>query len=255
MSSSRPQDRAQRPVDEELRDAARAVRDRAGISKNDLKISLGTLGAKRVLGLEYREEGQKNRSRFLVATETALIESFKRREIWGRDPDELRRLFEKAQREPIEERAPKKKTKPRVAESDDQSDDDWQEGFAAVPYPVIDKLLHAMHPGLLRTYIALLRFESYTDRTMYPGQDRLAELVGLSDRQVRKYLHALEDAGLITITRQGYFKGHENMPNLYRHVPLTRDNWRDILSKLEAWSLPGMSKADRKRLSRTDRNR
>jgi len=44
----------------------------------------------------------------------------------------------------------------------------------------------------------------------FPGQERLAKDMGVTDRSVRTYLQELEKKGFLTIKRQGLGK-----PNLY----------------------------------------
>jgi hypothetical protein len=143
---------------------------------------------------------------------------------------------------------------------DEPEEDDWKDGYAAVPYPVIDKLLHAMPGQMVRVYLALLRFESYEKGTMYPGQDRVAALAGMSSRQAREYIAALHAIGLVTYKRQ------PNMPNIYHHVPVTAENWKSMLAKLRklgprrkntGWIARPSPRAERKRSfrSRAERKR
>jgi hypothetical protein len=249
---------AQGPAYEQFKPLARAIfslRKTAGLTS---KVTITPIDDDRPekRGIRVADERASFRP-VVLRSERDIVQWLKSgHEIWeDHDPEKLVQKFREILRGKDE---PKKKAGPKEpgeADKADEPDDDWKDGYAAVQYPVIDKLLHAMHPGLLRVYLALIRFESYEKGTMFPGQERIAKLAGLADRQTRKYLHALRDVGLITIKRQGYFKGRENMPNLYQRVPVTRENWSQILAKLEAWSLPRMSKADRKRLSSTDRHR
>lgn len=82
-----------------------------------------------------------------------------------------------------------------------------QKGFTQVPNVILrDASLSA---GARLTYIMLSSFAWQTDEC-WPGQTTLGKLVGVGDRQIRKYLGELEQAALLEVTQLGLQK-----PNLY----------------------------------------
>ena len=80
-------------------------------------------------------------------------------------------------------------------------------GFTQVPNAILrtDKLT----PAAKMTYAMLLSYAWQND-FCFPGQERLAQDIGVSDRSVRTYLKELEGKGLLSIKQQGQGK-----PNLY----------------------------------------
>jgi hypothetical protein len=82
-----------------------------------------------------------------------------------------------------------------------------KKGFTQVPnYVLTDTRLSF---GARLTYAILLSY-AWNKETCFPGQKRVAEGLGVSDRTVRTYLHELEEHGLISWKHQGPSK-----PNLY----------------------------------------
>lgn len=82
------------------------------------------------------------------------------------------------------------------------------------------------------------------DTVAWPGQQRLAKLIGVSDRSIRTYLTELEDAKLLVIDRRGL-----NMTNNYYICkPKT-----DILKPLWGADRKQASTQERKRASTPDR--
>lgn len=76
-------------------------------------------------------------------------------------------------------------------------------GFTQVPnFLLTSKKLSA---GDKMTFAMLLRYAWQNDYC-FPGQQKLAEDLGLSDRSVRTHLKALEAIGLLTIQRRGQGK-------------------------------------------------
>ncbi len=76
-------------------------------------------------------------------------------------------------------------------------------GFTQVPNVV---LRHKnLSPGAKLTYAMLLSY-AWHDDYCYPGQERLAEDIGISDRSVRTHLKELEEKGLIKVKQQGHMK-------------------------------------------------
>jgi len=66
-----------------------------------------------------------------------------------------------------------------------------------------------LSPGSKLEYAMLLKYAWQNDRC-FPGQERLANDMGVTDRSVRTYLQELEKQKFITIKQRGLGK-----PNLY----------------------------------------
>jgi hypothetical protein len=82
-----------------------------------------------------------------------------------------------------------------------------QKGFTQIPNAILrDASLSA---GARLTYAMLSSFAWQSDEC-WVGQAKLAGLVSVGDRQLRRYLIELEEGGLLEITQQGLQK-----PNLY----------------------------------------
>lgn len=80
-------------------------------------------------------------------------------------------------------------------------------GFTQVPNAILRS--PDLTPAAKMTYAMLLSYAWQNDYC-FPGQERLANNIGVSDRSVRTYLKELEEKGLLTIRQQGQGK-----PNLY----------------------------------------
>lgn len=82
-----------------------------------------------------------------------------------------------------------------------------QKGFTQIANAILrDSSLSA---GARLTYAMLSSFAWQADEC-WVGQARLGKLVGVGDRQIRKYLAELEEANMLEVTQQGLQK-----PNLY----------------------------------------
>jgi len=81
-------------------------------------------------------------------------------------------------------------------------------GFTQVPNFVLTN--KDVSVGAKLTYAMLLKYSWYND-ACFPGQVKLAEDMGATDRSVRTYLKELERGGLLEITQRGLGK-----TNLYR---------------------------------------
>lgn len=87
------------------------------------------------------------------------------------------------------------------------ADDVTQQGFTQIPNAILrDPSISA---GARLTYAMLSSFAWQSDEC-FVGQAKLAKLLGVGDRQLRRYLTELEEVGLLEITQQGLHK-----PNLY----------------------------------------
>jgi DNA-binding PadR family transcriptional regulator len=84
-------------------------------------------------------------------------------------------------------------------------------GFTQIPNGVLRR--PDLQPGAKLTYMVLLSYAWQKDHA-YPGQDRLAADMGVSERSVITYLKQLQESGLITIQRRGL--GKTNVYILHR---------------------------------------
>lgn len=87
-------------------------------------------------------------------------------------------------------------------------------GFTQIPNLVLRR--SDLQPGAKLTYMVLLSYAWQKDHA-YPGQDRLAIDMGVSERSVITYLKQLQESGLITIRRRGL--GLTNVYVLHRLSP------------------------------------
>ena len=81
-------------------------------------------------------------------------------------------------------------------------------GFTQVPNFILED--SALSLGAKVTYSLFLHFAWHKD-SVFPGQDRLAQHMGMSTSRANEYVKELERAGLIEITRRGQGK-----TNLYK---------------------------------------
>ena len=81
-------------------------------------------------------------------------------------------------------------------------------GFTQVPNFILRD--NSLGIGAKVTYAMFLHYSWHNDRC-FPGQDRLAEHLGMSTSRVNEYVKELETAGLIEITRRG-----QGRTNLYK---------------------------------------
>jgi len=81
-------------------------------------------------------------------------------------------------------------------------------GFTQVPNFILTK--KDVSVGAKLAYAMLLKY-AWGDDACFPGQVKLADDMGATDRSVRTYLKELETAGLLEITQRGLGK-----TNLYR---------------------------------------
>ncbi len=80
-------------------------------------------------------------------------------------------------------------------------------GFAALPYLVLKDT--RLSVGARLTYAVLLMY-AWQDSACFAGQAKMAQDIGTSERQLRRYLQELEEHRYLRIKRQGL-----NKPNLY----------------------------------------
>ena len=81
-------------------------------------------------------------------------------------------------------------------------------GFTQVPNFILTD--SALSLGARITYSMFLHYAWHKD-SCFPGQDRLAEDIGMSKSRVNEYIKELEAAELVEITRRG-----QGRTNLYK---------------------------------------
>jgi hypothetical protein len=91
-------------------------------------------------------------------------------------------------------------------------------GFTQIPNLVLRR--SDLQPGAKLTYMVLLSYAWQQDHA-YPGQDRLAADMGVSERSVITYLKQLQETGLVTIRRRGL--GLTNIYVLHRLTSRSAD--------------------------------
>lgn len=106
-------------------------------------------------------------------------------------------------------------------------------GFAALPYLVLRDT--RLSVGARLTYAVLISY-GWQNAYAFPGQERMATDMGISDRHLRRWLGELVEYKYIRIKRQGL-----NKPNIYYIL--------DVKTKLKR----GKSEADRTRVSYQER--
>lgn len=93
-------------------------------------------------------------------------------------------------------------------------DETLRAGFTAVPNVILKRT--DLSPGAKLCYIMLLTY-AWDEGSCYPGQQRLAVDMGVTDRSVRTYLRELESRELVISTHRGL--GHTNVYTLPRVQP------------------------------------
>lgn len=111
-------------------------------------------------------------------------------------------------------------------------------GFTSVPNKVLFATGLSMAAKCL--YSILLAF-AWQEDECFPGQERLAEAAGCTDRTVRKYLEELKDFGLVSWVQRGL-----NQTNIYYIHDLTKIETPEPLPRKDR---KGSSVQDRKELS------
>ena len=92
-----------------------------------------------------------------------------------------------------------------------------QKGWTGVPNFVLES--KEVSSGAKLTYAMLLKYARELDEC-FPGQERLAQDMGNSERSVRTWLKELERVGLISIRQRG-----QGRPNLYT-IHLKASFWK-----------------------------
>jgi DNA-binding transcriptional ArsR family regulator len=94
-------------------------------------------------------------------------------------------------------------------------------GFTQVPNFLLTK--KELSVGAKLAYAMLLKY-AWADDACFPGQLKLGDDMGSSERSVRSYLKELEEAGLLEITQRGL--GKTNIYRLFLTVENTARNRR-----------------------------
>ena len=79
-------------------------------------------------------------------------------------------------------------------------DETLRAGFTQIPNAILRR--PDVTPGAKLTYMALLSY-AWQKGSCFPGQDTLADDLGVSKRSVVTYLQQLQEAGLLHVKRRG----------------------------------------------------
>ncbi len=82
-------------------------------------------------------------------------------------------------------------------------DETLRAGFTQIPNSILRR--PDISPGAKLTYMVLLSY-AWQEGSCFPGQERMAEDAGVTDRSIRTYLKELEAKGLLFIKRRGLGK-------------------------------------------------
>jgi hypothetical protein len=93
-------------------------------------------------------------------------------------------------------------------------------GFTQVPNHVLES--SKISPGAKLAYAMLLKY-AWQKNSCFPGQGRLAEDMGVTDRSVRTYLQELQEHQFVRIKQQGLGKPNRYELNLAHRVRSTTD--------------------------------
>lgn len=97
--------------------------------------------------------------------------------------------------------------------------------------PRIVRVWKTLSMGAKLTYATLVDY-AWEEGSCYPGQERMAEEMGCSERAVRRYLHELQEQELVKVSRRG-----ANLNNVYTLLPLPADP-ADWWAKADRPNLP-----------------
>lgn len=115
-------------------------------------------------------------------------------------------------------------------------------GFAALPYLVLRDTRLSL--GARLGYAVLLSY-AWQEGACFAGQQKMAKDMGVSERQLRRYLQELEDAAYVRIKRQGL-----NKPNLY-YILEVRTKLKRRRFKAERTLVSDQERTSRSALERT----
>jgi biotin operon repressor len=89
-------------------------------------------------------------------------------------------------------------------------DETLRQGFTIIPNAILRR--PDLSPGAKLTYMMLLSY-AWQQGSCFPGQERLAEDMGVTKRSVITYLQHLQESGFLIIKRRG-----QGLTNVY-HLP------------------------------------
>ena len=92
-------------------------------------------------------------------------------------------------------------------------------GFTQVPNVILKNA--SLSFGAKVAYAMFLSY-AWQKASAFPGQARLAEDMGISERQVRRFVNELKEAKYLSVERRGL--GKTNIYNLYLTVENTKKN-------------------------------
>lgn len=107
-----------------------------------------------------------------------------------------------------------------------------RDGFTQVPNEVLDDNTVSVPARFL--YSVLLSF-AWDNNEVYPGQNRLAESLGVSDKSIRTYLVELEKKGYLIKKRRGL--NHTNIYTLNKWIPTGYERKKVPIKKQKKSSL------------------
>jgi DNA-binding transcriptional ArsR family regulator len=114
-------------------------------------------------------------------------------------------------------------------------------GFTQVPNFILRSQVLA--PGDKLAFAVLLSYAWHND-CCFPGQERLAQDLGLAERSVRRHLKALQASGLLAIRRRGLGKTNIYEINLKAKLSAAADR-----TKMSAPDRPRAASPERTRMS------
>jgi hypothetical protein len=202
MPSSRQQDQAQRPADiEALAKTIRAVRKRAGIAKDAMKVDVTSAGKIRIFST-LEDDHDDDYARLDAQTEKEIVDSIRDGDaVWhGRDPDDLLRWFMEARG--ASDIEAKKETKPTTSVPSNHSG--WEGGWFKVYNAIIESgLLGALPAPAAKAYFVCFCYAG-ADGRFWISHKSLAEKIGCKAREVgRDTMKILRKAGLVALERAG----------------------------------------------------
>ena len=97
-------------------------------------------------------------------------------------------------------------------------DETLRHGFTSIPNVILKR--HDISPGAKLCYVMLLTY-AWQEASCFPGQERLAEDMGVVKRSVVTYMKELQDSGLVVVKRRGLGKTNVyTLPRSANFAPL-----------------------------------
>jgi hypothetical protein len=197
MSTPRQKDAVQGREDlEALCRTARALRDRAGISKDKLSVRIS--GSRRAPCVTlFATLDEDDYARLDLRSMREILDSFEERVWHGIDPDDLRRWLKEGLNGSKAAERPKKKA-PAASPTG------WEGGWFRVYHSIIETgLFGAMPAPAAKAYIVCFNYAG-PDGSFYISHQSLAEKIGAKRREHgRDTMRLLRSAGLVKLERAG----------------------------------------------------